>query len=150
MSEKDIDVMIVEADKKPYMASIPNDMECIKEIVGGEIQTINLDNSDVMILCNKNAYINGREPNRIIFDKEGEPRDIICGNFIIVGKEGNDNRSLSIGEARECYRTFCGPMFYGIEEDKPISRMGYGRINGYEYDELSRECSWDEEREFWN
>ena len=41
MSEKDIDVMIVEADKKPYMASIPNDMEAFTEMLWNSLNEEN-------------------------------------------------------------------------------------------------------------
>ena len=41
--ETEINVMIVEADKHPYMARIPDTVESKMEIVGGVVERVNLE-----------------------------------------------------------------------------------------------------------
>lgn len=148
MSEKDIDVMIVEADKKPYMASIPNNMESIKEIVGGEINVSIMDGKDVALICDRDGLEEGREPNRILFDNEGEPYDIVYGNFVLTGVKDNDIVSLSQDDAKEYYLEFHQPTFYGIKPDIDAVEKEYSKEPETEiFPEKGKE--WEIEREFW-
>lgn len=149
MSEKDIDVMIVEADKKPYMASIPNNMESIKEIVGGEINVSIMDGKDVALICDKDGLEEGREPNRILFDNEGEPYDIVYGNFVLTGVKDNDIISLSQDNAKEYYLEFHQPTFYGIRPDADGVEKEYSKESEPDISP-ERENDWDMERDFWN
>ena len=148
MSEKDIDVMIVEADKKPYMASIPNDMENIKEIIGGEVNISIMDEKDVALICDRDGLEEGREPNRILFDNEGEPYDIVYGNFVLTGVKDNDIVSLSQDDAKEYYLEFHQPTFYGIKPDIDAVEKEYSKEPETEiFPEKEKE--WEIEREFW-
>ncbi len=148
MSEKDIDVMIVEADKRPYMVSIPNDMENIKEIVGGEVNISIMDGKDVALICDRDGLEDGREPNRILFDNEGEPYDIVYGNFVLTGVKDNDIISLSQDDAKEYYLEFHQPTFYGIRPDIDVVEKEYSKEPESEIS-LEIENYWDIERESW-
>lgn len=147
-AEEYIDVMIVEADKNPYMAQIPEGLDNLMEIVGGELEITILEEKDIAIISDKDAYDKGREPNRMLFDKEGEPYDIICGNFMIAGVDNEHLTSLSMEQAEECYKEFYGPMFFGISEDRGIADMEHE--HGLTEELCDREMDWNDEREFWD
>lgn len=145
--EQDIDVMIVEADKHPYMAQIPNNTENMMEIIGGELNITIWEDKEVALVCDMNAFEKGREPNRMLFDKEGEPYDIICGNFIIAGGvEDGHLTSLSMEQAKECYEEFYGLTFFGVSKDESLTDIKDEKTE----DLYKRDESWNEEREFWN
>jgi hypothetical protein len=88
LEEGDMRVMVVEPGKKPYEKYINNTLEDISEIVGGYIETYEMDNKTIVIL-NEEGKINNLEPNRRI------PHDVLVGTFIVVGEEGEDFCSLT-------------------------------------------------------
>lgn len=106
----DINVMIVEADKHPYMAAIPKEEGCLGNVIGGKAGVLKI-NEEVGIVYDVEGYERGREPNRIFYNKEGEPGDILCGTFVVVGiREGNIT-SLTVEKAGRYFSEFYEPTF---------------------------------------
>ena len=144
--EETIDVLIVEADKHPYMATIPNSEEAKKEIVGGELATIFPHNHETAIIYGADAQSIGREPNRVLFeDGTGEPYDIISGIFFVVGVTEETYRSLEKSEAGEFFVEFYNTEFFGLNEDREVTYGEYEQhYKSYE------EVMWHkEEMDFW-
>lgn len=88
LTKGDMRVMVVEPGKKPYKKYINNTLEDINKIVGGYIETYDMDNGTIVVL-NEEGKLKNLEPNRRI------PHDILVGTFIVVGDDGEDFCSLS-------------------------------------------------------
>ena len=92
MSNK-IRILVVEPFKEPYQITIEHTLKNLQRIVGGYIEILQLDHN-VDLICNDEGKINGLPLNRAIYNNDGEMIDIIAGNFLVVGLEGENFASL--------------------------------------------------------
>lgn len=84
MGESDkLKVLYIEPMKTPRIVEIDGDLGSMQNLVGGYIEEYMPFEDEIAIVCNDEGKLNGLEPNRGIFDKEGELQDIICGPFFI-------------------------------------------------------------------
>lgn len=83
-----IDVLIVEPNKEPYLASIDNNLKSFQNIVGGNFEFDPLSKT-VALICHEEGKLINLPVNRVLED------DVIVGNFFIVGYEREDFCSLS-------------------------------------------------------
>ena len=88
MKEKQMEVLMVEPGKYPYVTTIENELEAMQKAVGGYIEAISLDDGNVIIL-NEEGKLMGLEGNRALGD------DILVGPFFIAGSDGEHFASLS-------------------------------------------------------
>lgn len=89
-------VLYIEPMKTPKIVEIDGDLESMQNLVGGYIEEYMPFEDEVAIVCNDEGKINGLEPNRGIFDKEGEIQDIICGSFFICYAPVESEKYLSL------------------------------------------------------
>ncbi len=75
----------VEPGKKPVVVDIEDKLDVLHDIVGGYIQAISPYEDRVAVVCDDDGKLKGYKPNRILYNKSGEPYDILCGTFLIVG-----------------------------------------------------------------
>jgi len=116
-----INVLIVEPNKTPRRATISNEYEEIRDIVGGRIQTYPLA-KDAELVCNEEGKLMKLTGNRRV----GE--EIIAGTFIIVGADGGEEFiSLTDKQIEEYEKRFWNPEEHSAEEVQNASRMNiYG------------------------
>jgi hypothetical protein len=111
----EIQVVIVEPMKKPYKKVIPNNLDAMKEIVGGWIENVTIDKTAtgarVSIVVNEEGKLIGLPYNRRIIGRGGS--DILVGPFFITAYnlEG-DNVSLSDDDADRLVRRFAAMEVY--------------------------------------
>lgn len=91
-----IEVIMVEPGKRPRIEVMNDSLEAMQKAVGGYIEEYMPFEDEVAIVCNDEGKINGLEPNRGIFDKEGELQDIICGPFFICYAPVESEKYLSL------------------------------------------------------
>lgn len=91
-----IEVIMVEPGKRPRIEVMNGSLEAMQKAVGGYIEEYMPFEDEVAIVCNDEGKINGLEPNRGIFDKEGELQDIICGPFFICYAPVESEKYLSL------------------------------------------------------
>lgn len=102
----EIQIVVVEPNKKPYKKMMPNTLEAMNEIVGGYIEVLNIGKSKtgarVAITLNEEGKLMGLPVNRFIVGF-----DILVGTFFITAYnlEG-DNISLSDQEANHFIKRF--------------------------------------------
>lgn len=89
-------VLYIEPMKTPKIVEIDGDLESMQNLVGGYIEEYMPFEDEVAIVCNDEGKINGLEPNRGIFDKEGGLQDIICGPFFICYAPVESEKYLSL------------------------------------------------------
>lgn len=109
---KKIKVVIVEPRKNARVAEIDSSLESMQKIVGGYIQTFQLDD-EVFIICNEEGILEGLEPCRAIF-YEGELIEIIHGTFFICSApwDSENFESLSDDQAQEYKDLFESPEHF--------------------------------------
>jgi uncharacterized protein DUF3846 len=107
-------VLIVEPNKIPYTKVIQNDLDAMKEIVGGWIEHISIaerpNGSRIGIILNEEGKLIGLPDNRVIVGRNGAA-DMFVGTFFITAHnlEG-DTVSLTIEEAAKYKKMFSKPV----------------------------------------
>ncbi|MBT2728415.1 DUF3846 domain-containing protein [Bacillus sp. ISL-75] len=102
----EIQIVVVEPNKKPYKKIMKNDLKAMNEIVGGYIEVINIGTTKsggrVAITLNEEGKLMGLPVNRAIVGF-----DILVGTFFITAynMEG-DNISLTDQEANYYIKRF--------------------------------------------
>ena len=104
-----IDVLVVEPQKEPYMKTIPDTLESLQKEVGGYIQAVYPWDDPVGIICDEEAKLKGSPLNRALRDEDGEIADIIAGTFMVVGLGEENFTSLNDTEAKKFASVFKTP-----------------------------------------
>ena len=102
-----MDILIVEPEKTPRLASISGDLESLQKVVGGYIEAIYPYNDPVALLCHSEGKLIGLPLNRKI-----EDHDIIAGTFMICGLGEEDFCSLSPELAEKYKKKFADPEMF--------------------------------------
>jgi len=112
MNKDLISVLIVEPHKLPRTTQIPNTLEALQGAVGGYIQAIYPYDDPVAIVCDEEAKLTGKELNRALCYANGDPYDIIAGDFLIVGLTEDDFGSLTDELMEKYYKLFEIPQTF--------------------------------------
>lgn len=96
MKEKEVEVLLVQPEKYPKKVSISRGLESLQKMVGGYISFTYPFKEDVGIVLNDEGKLLGLPFNRALRDENGNPYDIINGDFLVVGLTDDDISSLSL------------------------------------------------------
>ena len=102
-----MDVLIVEPEKVPRMASITGDLNSLQQVVGGYIEAVYPYDDPVAIVCHEEGKLIGLPLNRKL-----EDYDIIAGTFIICGLGEEDFDSLTPELAEKYREKFADPEIF--------------------------------------
>ena len=102
-----MDVLIVEPEKAPRMASIIGDLNSLQQVVGGYIEAVYPYDDPVAIVCHEEGKLIGLPLNRKL-----EDYDIIAGTFIVCGLGEEDFDSLSPELAEKYREKFADPEIF--------------------------------------
>lgn len=105
--KKSMDVLIVEPEKVPRMASITGDLNSLQQIVGGYIEAVYPYDDPVAIVCHEEGKLIGLPLNRKL-----EDYDIIAGTFIVCGLGEEDFDSLTPELAEKYREKFADPEIF--------------------------------------
>ena len=94
MTEKTINVLVIEPGKVPYEKQIPDTLEAKQQIVGGYIEALYPYDDMVALVCNEEGKLTGQPLNRALLDENKKLYDIIAGTFFICGLSEDDFASL--------------------------------------------------------
>ena len=73
-------VLIVEPGKAPLVEDVRDDIGVLQGIVDGWLEIAPLED-DVVLICDEEGKLRGKEPNRYIDSLE----DVIVGTFMVAG-----------------------------------------------------------------
>lgn len=112
----------------PRLIEVDHTLENLQELVGGTVQAVYPWDDLVAILCDDDGKAKGYPANRILVDEDGNPYDIIVGNFYICGLTNTDFGSISDELAEKYTEKFRYPeMFMRTENGHVIMfRLGSG------------------------
>jgi hypothetical protein len=105
--KKSMDVLIVEPEKSPRMASITGDLNSLQQVVGGCIEAVYPYDDPVAIVCHEEGKLIGLPLNRKL-----EDYDIIAGTFIVCGLGEEDFDSLTPELAEKYREKFADPEIF--------------------------------------
>ena len=88
-------VIMVEPGYEARRVNIEGSLENLQAIVGGYIQALYPWDDPVAVLVDEDGKFQGYLPNRVLFDEDDEPYDLLVGTFLIVGLTEDDFGSLS-------------------------------------------------------
>ena len=90
-----LDVLLIEPMKAPKVIQLADTLEALQGAVGGMIETTQLFNDPVEIICNEEGKLMGLPLNRAIYNEQGDMIEIMAGSFLIVGDGEENFESLS-------------------------------------------------------
>ena len=93
--EKTIKALVVEPMQPCRVQEIPDTLEAMQKIVGGDIEAVYPFSESVAVVCNAEGKGLDLPYNRPLTDENGLPYDILCGTFFIAGISGEHFVSLT-------------------------------------------------------
>ncbi|MCD8294472.1 MAG: DUF3846 domain-containing protein [Clostridia bacterium] len=93
--EKLLDALLVCPGEYPKKVQIGSTLEDLQEQVGGSFECFCYNDDSTCILACDTAKIYGMPQNRALHDDDGRVKDIINGNFLVIGLGNDDFASLN-------------------------------------------------------
>ena len=93
----------------PEIVDMEGTLEALQAAVGGYIEAVYPWEDPVAIVCNDDGKFNGMQPNRALYDTDGEIMDIIAGTFLVVGLSDDNFAALSDEMAAKYAALFATP-----------------------------------------
>ena len=97
--EEFIDVLVYEPNKKPYLKKVRNELDDIKEVIGGGYIECLADGESVIVM-DEEGKLKGLDFNRPYYS------DYLCGTFFICGNEREDFTSIKKSEIERFEKMF--------------------------------------------
>lgn len=104
-------VVIVEARKKPMVQNINDGLEAMQKIVGGTIQAIYPFDEPIALICNDDGKFLNLPLNRALRDSTGCVYDIVAGTFFLCAAPADSDSfgSLTEEQVQTCLKCFAVP-----------------------------------------
>ena len=97
--ERKIMAVLVQPGKEATVIECSTELRELQKLVGGYIEAARLlEDKNAVIICNEEGKLMGLTPCRTIFDKHGNKLDIVCGSFLVVCAEPEDDDFSSLPE----------------------------------------------------
>ena len=111
MSDNHLTILVVEPGKPPYPRQIPDTLQAMQEIVGGDIDATYPYEDPVALIFNSSGKFAGLQPNRLLRLENGDPYDVVCGTLKKTINYQKKSRCLFHGcrdfSARLFFTLFC-------------------------------------------
>ena len=110
---EEIRVLLVEPMAKPRLVTVEHTLENLQKLVDGDIEAVYpWDEDPVAVVCDEDGIANGKIPNRVLEDEDGNPYDILKGTFFICGIGEEDFCSISDEMAEKYTEKFRWPEMF--------------------------------------
>lgn len=111
-------VLLVKPNEFAVEAEIENSLRAEQNIVGGHIEVYSPNIDPVAYILNEEGKIIGLEPNRALYNNNGDLTDIIMGTFFVCGMKNGDFVSLSPELMEKYKKLFLEPETFLFENGK--------------------------------
>ena len=120
MSDSMLKVLVVEPMKPCELREIPDTLDAMRQIVGGDIEADTSLRDASAIVCNENGKILDLPYNRPLLDESGlVPLDILHGTFFIAGVGAEDFVSLTDEQIQRYKNLYDNVMIFTAERETP-------------------------------
>ena len=110
---EEIRVLLVEPMAKPRLVTVEHTLENLQKLVDGDIEAVYpWDEDPVAVVCDEDGIANGKIPNRVLEDEDGNPYDILKGTFFICGLSPDNFASISDEMAEKYTEKFRWPEMF--------------------------------------
>lgn len=110
-------VLVVEPMKAPYEREISGSLASMQEVVGGDISATYPFDDPIALIHNDLGKLEGLSPNRLLYDDNGVPYDMVCGTFILAGLGDENFVSLTPEQSQKYQRHFGRHMILVIPKE---------------------------------
>ena len=110
-------VLVVEPMKAPYEREISGSLASMQEVVGGDISATYPLHDPIALIHNDLGKLEGLPPNRLLYDDNGVPYDMVCGTFILAGLGDENFVSLTPEQSQKYQRHFGRHMILVIPKE---------------------------------
>lgn len=114
-----ITVLVVEPLKPCRVRELPDTLDAMREIVGGDIEAVYPFQEPVAVVCNAEGKMLGLPYNRPLLDGSGLPVDILCGTFFIAGVGAEDFISLTDEQIQKYKSLYDNVVVLAVEAPAP-------------------------------
>ncbi len=112
-------VLVAEPMKPCEVREIPDTLDAMRQIVGGNIEAVTSIRYASAIVCNENGKLLGLPHNRPLLDESGlMPLDILHGTFFITGVSGEHFVSLTDEQIQRYKNLYDNVMVLTAEQTK--------------------------------
>ena len=120
-------IIKVRPKSAPECVEIDGMLKTMQDIVGGYIEVVGLFGDWACIVCNEEGKMMGLEPNRVLIDENGNPYDILCGTFFVVGTDeyGEEFESLTEEQIAWYMQALAGSCISNTHDRKEMTGMVY-------------------------
>ena len=129
-SEKTIKTLVVEPMQPCRVQKIPDTLEAMQKIVGGDIEGVYPFSEQVVVVCNAEGKGLGLPYNRPLTDENGLPYDILCGTFFIAGVSGEHFVSLTDEQIQRYKELYDNVMVITAVKAQPHHEKSEQKKNG--------------------
>ena len=110
-------VLVVEPMKAPYEREISGSLASMQEVVGGDISATYPFDDPIALIHNDSGKLEGLPPNRLLYDDNGVPYDMVFGTFFLAGLGDENFVSLTSEQSQKYQRHFGRHMILVIPKD---------------------------------
>ena len=118
MSDNHLTILVVEPGKPPYPRQIPDTLQAMQEIVGGDIDATYPYEDPVALIFNSSGKFAGLQLNRLLRLENGDPYDVVCGTFFLAGLGGETFVSLTPEQLRKYESLYSREMLFPLPKKK--------------------------------
>ena len=119
MDENMIKVLIVEPMQPCRVQEIPDTLDAMQGIVGGDIEAAYPFQEPVAVVCNAEGKMLDLPYNRPLMDENGLPYDIVCGTFFMAGVGTEDFVSLTDEQVQRYKELYDNVVVIPAEKEQP-------------------------------
>ena len=118
MKDETMTVLVVKPMTQPFVQTIPNTLEAMQKLVGGDIEAVYPFDDPVALVCNEEGKLLDLLPNRFLRDENGTPYDYIAGTFFVAGLGEEDFKSLSQTQIEKYTAMYGAEMLMKLPKEK--------------------------------
>ena len=116
----DIKILVVEPMKPCEVREIPDTLDAMRQVVGGDIEAVTSLRNASAIVCNDTGKLQGLPCNRPLLDESGLiPLDILHGTFFITGMSGEKFVSLTDSQIQRYKDLYDNVMVITAVKEQP-------------------------------
>lgn len=118
MSDNLLTILVVEPGKPPHPRQIPDTLQAMQAIVGGNIDATYPFADPVVLVFHSEGKFADLQPNRLLRLENGDPYDVVCGTFFLAGLGEEPFVSLTPDQLQKYEALYSREMLFPFPKKK--------------------------------